>query len=73
MSNKPTQSYISSPIECNLLIMLERERKQLLWALWIREVTLIHLLFTNCRISMVLPDGCVTLKGGKPKGTREHG
>ena len=38
-----------------------------------QEVTLIYLSFTNCRISIVLPDGCVTLKGGKPKGTRGHG
>jgi len=38
-----------------------------------REVTLIYLSFTNCRISIALPGDGVTLKGGKPKGTRGRG
>jgi hypothetical protein len=37
-----------------------------------REVTVIYLSFTNCRITIVLPIGCVTLTGGKPKGTRRQ-
>jgi hypothetical protein len=37
-----------------------------------REVTIIYLSFTNCRISLVLPTGCVTLTGGKPKRTRRQ-
>jgi hypothetical protein len=38
-----------------------------------REVTLIYLSFTNCRISIALAGDGVTLKGGKPKGTRGRG
>jgi hypothetical protein len=38
-----------------------------------REVTLIYLSFTNCRISIALPGDGVTLKGGKPKMTRRRG
>jgi hypothetical protein len=37
-----------------------------------REVTLIYLSFTNCRISIALAGDGVTLKGGKPKMTRER-
>ena len=38
-----------------------------------REVTLIYLSFTNCRISIALPGEGVTLKGGKPTMTRGRG